>query len=152
VHLPAGDLTREVDVWLRLNVRVVYGNACHWIDWRLPGAAFENPHGISKSRLPTRVDSSAGEIDVAQMIFVIEAWRLKPYDVHEGAAATAGHLLDLRCFALRFRHQANEFAYDVAKMMDVTLARDVTVGAVVCARSAMTFILRHVFRRKGHKP
>jgi hypothetical protein len=49
--------------------------------------------------------------------------------VHEGAAAIAGHLLDLRCFALRFRHQANEFAYDVAKMMDVTLARDVTVGA-----------------------
>ena len=100
------------------SIRIVYGNARHWIDWRLPGAAFENPRGISKSRLPTRMDSSAGEIDVAQMIFVIEAWRLKPYDVHEGAAAIAGHLLDLRCFALRFRHQANEFAYDVAKMME----------------------------------
>jgi len=75
------------------------------------------------------MDSSTGEIDIAQMIFLIEARRPKPYDVHEGAAAIAGHLLDFRCFALRFRHQANEFAYDVAKMMDMTLARDVTVGA-----------------------
>ena len=63
------------------------------------------------------------------MIFVIEAWRLKPHDVHDRAATIGGHLLDLRCFALRFWHQANEFAYDVAKMMDMTLASDVTVGA-----------------------
>ena len=122
-------MTWEVDAWLRLNVRIVYGNARHWVDWRFPRAALDHPLSVGITRLPARMDSSAGKIDVAQMIFVIEAWRLKPYDVHEGAAAIAGHLLDLRCFALRFRHQANEFAYHVAKMMDVTLARDVTVGA-----------------------
>ena len=106
-----------------MNVRIVYGDTCHWVDWRFPGAPLEHAHGVSITRLPTRMDSSTGEIDIAQMIFLIEARRPKPYDVHEGAAAIAGHLLDFRCFALRFRHQANEFAYDVTKMMDVTLAR-----------------------------
>ena len=122
-------MTWEVDVWLRLNIGIVYCNARHWVDWRFPGAPLEHPRGISKARLPARMDSSAGKIDVAQMIFVIETWRFKPHDVHERAASIAGHFLNLRCFTLRFRHQANELAYDVAKMMDVTLARDVTVGA-----------------------
>jgi len=63
------------------------------------------------------------------MIFVIEAGRLKPHDVHERATTIAGQFLDLRCFTLRFRHQANKFAYDMAKLMDMFLARNVTVGA-----------------------
>ena len=50
------------------------------------------------------VDSDTCEIDVPQMIFVIKARRLKPHDVHERAAPISGHLLDLRCFTLRFRH------------------------------------------------
>ena len=114
-----------------MNVGIVYSDTCHWVDGRFPGAALEHPRGISKARLPTREDSSTGEIDVAQMIFVIETWRFKPHDVHERAASIAGHFLNLRCFTLRFRHQANELAYDVAKMMDMTLARDGTAASAV---------------------
>src|SRR6516162_3644330 len=112
-----------------MNVRIVYGDTCHWVDWRFPGAPLEHAHGIAITRLPACMDSSTGKIDVAQMIFVIEAWRFKSHDVHECAAAIAGHFLDLRCFTLRIRHQANKFAHDMAKLMDMFLARNMTVGA-----------------------
>src|SRR6516225_2473300 len=54
------------------NVRIVYGNARHWVDGRFPWSALEHPHGIGITCLPARMDASAGKINVAQMIFVIE--------------------------------------------------------------------------------
>ena len=40
--------------------------------------------------------------------------------MHKSAEAIAGHLLDPRCFTLRFRHQANELAHDMAKMTEAS--------------------------------
>src|SRR6516225_8811758 len=112
-----------------MNVRIVYGDTCYWVDGRFPGAALQHSHDIGIARLPACMDASAGKIDVAQMIFVIETWRFKSHNVHERTAAKAGHFLNLRCFTLRIRHQANKFAHDMTKLMDMFLARNVTVSA-----------------------
>src|SRR6266851_6225916 len=128
----AGPAGEAVDAFGKVSggfYRLVNDYALGRIDRLHPGSTIEHLAGVGISRLPPHAYAFRREVDVLSVVVNFEIRCVQSRHMHGRAAAPASQLTHLGRLARGLGNAFGQLADDMPQVVDLLLARDVTLGA-----------------------